>query len=181
MGHVKIIVDHEKIDYLGPVDCSGLFRLITNFVMERGFDMKTEKDFEHHTPSGIQLEWQGAPWKIMAGAEYARHMIKIRILGTDLKKVAILKEGKKVKLDSGRLQIIIDGFLETDIDTRWEQNPLMLFIRSIYDNFVYKIYTERFEQRLVHDINQLSNSIKQFLNVNRRFKVISTPPDRPGF
>ena len=180
MGHVKIIVDHEKIDYKGPLNCSDLFRLINNFVMERGFDSKIEKDFEHHTESGTQIEWQAAPWKIMAGAEYARHIIKVRILAKDLTKVDVVKNGKKTKLDKGRISIIIDGFIETDVDGRWEQNPFFVLLRTIYDNFIYKIYTERFENRLVHDINQLAHAIKQYLNVYKKFEVISKSSSKLG-
>tara|TARA_Y100000310_G_C20662180_1_gene805384 strand:+ start:264 stop:809 length:546 start_codon:yes stop_codon:yes gene_type:complete len=180
MGHIKIIVDHEKIDYKGPMNCSELFRLIPNFVMERGFDFRTDKDFEHHTETGTQIEWQASPWKIMAGAEYARHMIKIRILAKDLKKVDVIKDGKKSKLDTGELSVTIDGFIETDIDGRWEQKPFFLFLRTIYDNFIYKIYTERFESRLVHDINQLSHAIKQYLNVCRKFEVVSKSSSKLG-
>ena len=180
MGNVKIVVDHEKIDYKGPLNCSDLFKHITNFVMERGFDIRTDKDFEHHTESGTQLEWQISPWKIITGSEYARHMIKVRVLGQDLTKIDIMKDNKKTKVDNGGIIIVIDGFLETDIDARWDQKPLFVLLRTIYDNFIYKIYTERFEHRLVHDINQLSNSIKQFLNVYKNFTTISKPPTKLG-
>ncbi|MBI2646992.1 hypothetical protein HYW99_00790, partial [Candidatus Woesearchaeota archaeon] len=46
MGHLKIIIDHEKIDYSGVLDIANLFKVIENFLFERGFDKKQDKDFE---------------------------------------------------------------------------------------------------------------------------------------
>ena len=52
---------------------------------------------------------------------------------------------------------------------------MFMFLRTLYDKFIFRVYTERFEQRLTHDINQLSNSIKQFLNVYRNYSIVSRP------
>ena len=35
MGHLKIVVDHEKIDYSGPVEIGDLLRMIQNFILRR--------------------------------------------------------------------------------------------------------------------------------------------------
>lgn len=171
MGHIKIIVDHDKIDYSGPVDVSNLFKLITNFIWERGFDFRQEKDFEQNTDRGKFIEWQISPWKWIT--DYTRFIIKVRILGYDLVKTDVVDNGKKIKIDNGRVIIVIDGFVESDLQSKWEQNPFMHLIRAIYDNFIHKAYTERFEQIITHDINHLHNHIEKFLNLNRHYSVIS--------
>lgn len=178
MGHLKIVVDHEKIDYSGPLNMNDLLKHIQLFFQERGFDYRQDKDFEVHTPNGIQLEWQISPWKIIS--DYARHLVKVRILAQDLAKAEVVQNKKKIKVDNGRIVITIDGFIETDVDSRWDGIPFFVFLRTIYDKFIYKSYTERFEQRLTHDVNQLSNSIRQFLNVYRHFTVISRPDIHRG-
>lgn len=173
MGHLRIIVDHEKIDYEGPLNLGDLFRHIQNFLFERGFDARQDKDFEHHAPEGMEIEWQISPWKRIT--DYVRHMIKIRILSHELKKIDVVKDGKKTRVDSGHVYIVIDGYIETDYESRWDERPLLVFLRTVYEKFVFRMYTERFDQRLTHDINQLSNSIKHFLNVQRHYSVISRP------
>lgn len=169
MGNLRIIIDHDQIEYEGPVNVKELIQMIQYFVMERGFDMRNNKDFEHHTDKGTQIEWEVAPWKVIS--EYARHIIKVRILGTDLVKVDAMQDKKKIKIDKGKLLVVIDAFVETDVEGKWTNNPLFVFIRTIYDNFIYRIYTERFEQRLIHDANQLSHWIKRYLNINHDFKL----------
>lgn len=171
MGHVKIIVDHDKIDYSGPLQLTNLFRLISNFIWERGFDYRQEKDFEQNMPNGKFIEWQITPWKWIS--DYIRYIIKVRILGYDIVKTDVLADGKKTKVDNGRILIVIDGYVEYDLHSFWENIPFFHFLRSIYDNFVYKVYTERFEQVLVNDINHLHNHIEKYLNLYRHHSVIS--------
>ncbi|MBI2653806.1 hypothetical protein HYX02_03255 [Candidatus Woesearchaeota archaeon] len=171
MGHVKIIVDHDKIDYSGPLSLSDLLRMIENFIWERGFDKKQDKDFEQNTPQGKFIEWQITPWKWIS--DYTRYMIKVRVLGYDLVKTNAVVHGRKTKIDNGRIIIIIDGLIEYDLQTKWENHPFLQFLRAMYDNFVYKAYTERFEHMLVHDINHLHNNIEKFLNVYGSYAVVS--------
>lgn len=171
MGHVKIIVDHDKIDYSGPLNVNHLLRMIENFIWERGFDKNQEKDFEQNTERGKFIEWQIAPWKWVS--DYTRYIIRVRVLGYDIVKTDAVNNNKKTKVDAGRMLIVIDGFVEYDLQSRWEQNPLLHFLRAIYDNFIFKAYTERFEHMLVNDINHLHNHIEKFLNLYRHYSVIS--------
>lgn len=171
MGHVKIIVDHDKIDYSGPLDVNSLLRMIENFIWERGFDKRQDKDFEQNTPNGKFIEWQISPWKWIT--DYARYIIKVRVLGYDILRADTVHNGKKTKVDKGRVIIVIDGFIDYDLQVKWENKPILHFIRSLYDNFIFKAYTEKFEQMLAHDINHLHNEIEKFLNIYRHYAIIS--------
>ena len=174
MGEMRLIVDHLKLDYSGPLEFNALVKLITAFVKERGFDIQHDKDFELNTKTGKQIELQIWPWKLIS--DYARHVIKIRILVKDMVKVEAIKDKKKVKIDNGRAIIFIDGFIEFDYFNKWDEHPFFMFLRSLYDRFIYKAYTERFEQRLVYDIHHLYNRIEKFLNVYQHYKVVTKVP-----
>lgn len=171
MGHVKIIADHDKIDYSGPFSLNGLFRMIENFIWERGFDKRQDKDFEQNTHNGKSVEWQISSWKVIT--DYTRYIIKVRVIGQDILKTDAVNHGKKAKIDTGRVIIVIDGFIEYDVESRWQGNPFLYFLSQLYDKFIFKAYTERFEQRLVHDVNHLHDQIEKFLNLSRNYTVIS--------
>jgi len=171
MGHLKIIVDHDKIDYSGPVDVTGLFNMIENFIFYMGFDKRQDKDFEQNTPNGKFIEWQISPWKWIT--DYTRYIIKVRVLGYDIVKADTVHNGKKAKVESGRILIVIDGFVEYDLQSKWQDKPILFFLSQLYDKFIFKVYTERFEHMLVNDINHLHDQIEKFLNVYRHYSVIS--------
>ncbi|MCH9030580.1 MAG: hypothetical protein IH819_13485, partial [Bacteroidetes bacterium] len=174
MSEISIVVDHLRLNYTGPFNANDLFKHITAFVNERGFDLKVDKEFEQNTKTGKQMEWQIIPWKRIS--DYTRHHIKVRILVYDYNKVDAVVDKKKVKVGNGRVVIYIDGYMELDQEHRWETIPFFQFLRTIYNNFVYKVYTERFEQRLSYDIHHLYNTIEQFFNVYRHYKVVSQVP-----
>ena len=171
MSHLKIVVDHQKIDYSGPMDLNDFFQVINHFLYERGFDNRQDKDFEQNTSHGKCFEWQIAPWKKIT--DYIRYIVKVRVLGYDFTRTDAMISGKKKKVDNGRIIIVIDGFMEFDYESYWDDKPFFQFLRTIYDYYIYKPYTERFEQRLVHDINHLYHNIEKFFNIYGNYAVIS--------
>ena len=171
MGHTKIIVDHEKIEYRGPFDANDLFRHIDVFTFEKGFDKRQDKDIEINTQNGKFIEWQVSPWKKIT--DYIRYIIKVRVIVHDLVKIDAVTDRKKSKIDSGKVLIVIDAFMEFDYDSYWDGKPMLFFLRTIYDYFVFKAYTERFEQRLAHDVNHLHDTLERFFNMYRNYSVTS--------
>ena len=171
MSHLKIVVSQNRIEYKGPFDLNNLFKLIDNFIWERGFEKRQEKDFEQNTPSGKFIEWQSSPWKTIY--DYGQYIIKFNITGFDVTKSDVMVEGKKKKVDNGRILIVIDAFVNYDRDNFWEGTPLLYFWRVLHDYFIFKAYTERFEQVLVHDVNHVHDLIEKYLNVYRHYSVIS--------
>lgn len=174
-GDVRMVVDHMKIDYKGPFELNQLIRLVTSFKKEKGFDMQYNKDYEINTTTGKQIHIQLYPWKKFT--DYARYNIKIDFRGYDIKKIDVLKDNKKkAKVDYGHLIIILDGFLDTDYFGRWQKHPVLLYLRMLYDKFIYKAYTHRFEERLVYDVHHLYDLIEKFLGVYKNYKVQTTAP-----
>jgi len=175
MSELKLVVDHLRLNYKGPFNAKDLFKHITAFLKERGFDIKIDKEFEQNTKSGKSMEWQINPWKKVT-TDYVHYWPKVRILIKDYKKVDAVMDKKKVKIGNGSVIIYIDGYLELDYFGKWENVPLFQFFRTIYNNFLYKVYTERFEQRLTYDMHHLYYTIEQFFNLYKHYKVVSKVP-----
>jgi len=174
MADTRLIVDHLRLDYKGPFEFNGLIRLINAFLKERGFDLRHDKDFEMNTKKGKQMEWQISPWKRVS--DYVNFLPKIRILAQDMGKIEVVKDKKKVKVDNGRIIMTIDGWIAFDYFHKWDERPFLMFLRSLYDRFIYKVYTERFEQRFSYDMKQLYDRIEQFLNMYKQYKVVTIEP-----
>lgn len=174
MSDTRLIVDHQKLEYEGPFDLNDLIMMIQKFSFERGFDRKLEKDFEQNTKTGKQVEWQISHWKKVT--DYVKNILRIRILVTDYVKVDSIKDKKKVKVGNGKIIIFFDGLLEFDYFHKMDSRPIFMFMRVLFDKFVYKLYTERFEQRLTYDLNHLYHEVEKFLNLYRHYKPVKTMP-----
>jgi|TARA_B100001964_G_C14259068_1_gene614263 hypothetical protein len=174
MSELRLVVDHLRLNYKGPFNANDLIKNIYAFLKERGFDMHNLKDFENNTKTGKQMEWQVRPWKKIS--DYGRLWPNIRVLVKDYNKVDAMVDNKKIKIGSGSVEIYIDGYLELDEQQRWEVIPFFQFLRSLYNTFFYKVYTERFEQRLSYDMNHLYHTLEQFFNMYKHYKVVSKVP-----
>lgn len=174
MAEVRIIVDHLKLDYSGPVDMKELFKLINAWLRERGFQKWERKNFEQNLPDGKYIEYEIAHWKKIS--EYVRFIYQIRLLASKLKRIDVIKDKKKLRLMQGRILIYIDGYIEHDYEHRWEELPIFHFIRMLFDKFIYKAYTERFEQRITYDLHDLYNTIETFLNTYRYYAPVTKIP-----
>ena len=174
MSELRLTVDHLRLNYTGPFDANALYRHITAFTKERGFDIWHHKEFEHDTQAGKHIEWQIRPWKRIS--DNLRYWIKIRILISNYTKIDAVAENKKTKVGNGKVIIYMDGYAELDEHNRWEYLPMLQFIRMIYLNFIYRHYTEQFEQRLTYDVNHLYHTLEQFFNMYKTYKVVSKVP-----
>ncbi|MBW2974458.1 hypothetical protein KY366_01955 [Candidatus Woesearchaeota archaeon] len=174
MSDMRIIVDHMKLDYSGLFNAKELFKIINKWCQDRNIHKKEDKCFEQSLPEGKDMEYEISPWKKIS--DYIRYIYRIRILFKEVKKTEVIKEKKKVKADQGRILLYLDGFIEHDYEHRWDERPMFIFFRALFDRFIYKSYTERFEHRLTHDIHDLYDEIERFLNTYRHYKVVSKSP-----
>lgn len=174
MSDVRIVVDHMKLEYTGLFEVNNLFRTIDSWLFERHFEKRTNKNFEQETPHGKFIEWEIATWKKIS--DYQKFIIKVRMLMYNLKKVDAVKDKKKNKMGHARILLYFDGYLESDYEHRWDERPLFIFFRTIYDKYIYKIYTERFEQRLTGEVHHLYDHIEKFLNTYRHWHPVSKMP-----
>jgi len=165
MVDVRIVVDQLKLEYKGIFDPPNFFRLVDSFYFERGMEKRDNKTYEYKTPKGKFIEWENYTWKKVT-SEYHRAMIKMRVLMFELKPVDM----------HGRVIIFIDGYLENDFEHRWDEKPFFIFLRTMYEKFFYRVYTERFEQRLTYDCHQLYDLMEKFFNMYTHYKPVSKVP-----
>ena len=105
------------------------------------------------------------PWKKYT--DYAKCEIKIRLVMSDIVEVEIEKDGSKLKLNKGKIKIVLDGLLTTDYENRWESKPMFYFIRTIFDKYFYKPFTVGYQNNVAGDTKELYSFLKAFLNLYR--------------
>ena len=165
MVEQRLIIDHLRLSYEGLFSVTELYQLIDTFFREKGFDKKEMRNIEMVKPDGKYIEVELQPWKKIT--DYARHIIRVEMKCFNIKEVEIEKDGRKIKMNSGRVNFIFDGYLQTDWENKWEMKPMYFFIRTMFDKFLYKSYTNLYEGLLVENVNQLHQTIKGFLNLYR--------------
>ncbi len=166
MPEDNLIVNNERIQYEGVFSVSELYRLIDEWLLDKGYFRIEPKHVESARPEGKFVELELTPSKELT--DYAKSLLKFRIQMSNLKDVTLeTPEGKKQKLNQGTVLITMSGILQTDYQDRWESKPVFLFFRAIYDRYIYKSLTGGFEGTIKSDIAQFKKTIAGFLNLHR--------------
>jgi len=163
MVEKKVVVDGLRLSYSGPFDVVEFYKAIEDWVSEKGMQRELKKKLEHVTPDGKKLEWFAECWKDLA--DYAKSVVRVRALFNNVKDIEIVRDKEKRKLNYGNVLIIFDGFLETDIEARWQQKPWFYFLRAIVDKFIYKFWTEKFDGGIRKDVYELHGRLKKFFEL----------------
>ncbi|HZX44792.1 MAG TPA: hypothetical protein VFF28_03860 [Candidatus Nanoarchaeia archaeon] len=174
MSEIKIVVDHLRLSYTGTMQVKELFKIINRWSFERQLQKKEDRDHEYNEPDGKHIEYEISHWKKIS--DYIKYIFKVRAIFKGIKKVEITMGKRKIKADHGTVTFFFDGFVEYDYEHRWDERPMFVFLRSIYDKFIYRPYSDRFDDRLVKEVNDLKNELETFLNMYRYHKVVSKAP-----
>ncbi|RMF55570.1 hypothetical protein D6745_01700 [Candidatus Woesearchaeota archaeon] len=165
MSEYKFVVEELRLAYEGLMNVPELYSMIDQYFREKQYDKREVRNFEQTTPDGKNIELEIQPYKKIT--DYAKLVIKIRMFFYGLQDVVVEKDGLKIKMQKGKVEMIFDSFLETDYEHRWEQKPTYFLIRTLFDKFIYKIYTTQFEKELEKETNHIHDMIKSFLNLQR--------------
>lgn len=174
MAERSVVVDKMRLTYEGLFSISELYKLMDNWFREKGYDKREKKNVERVTPEGKYIELWLEPWKKIT--DYAKNVIQVRIIMSDIKEVEVEKEGVKVKLNQGKVQMVFDAFLETDYENRWENKAFFYFLRTLFDKYFYKPYSQGYQKNVLDDVNHLHATVKSFLNLYRYTERAFTAP-----
>ncbi len=165
MDEVEIVVDKLRLNYEGIFSAKDFFNMIDDFLDRKGFEKKDLKHIERITPEGKHIEYEMIPWKKFT--DYSKCEIRARVTMTEVKEVEMEKDGMKMVLNKGKIKIVMDGYLTTDYENRWESKPAFMFIRAVFDKYFYKPFTSGYQNDVGGYTKDFYNQMKAFLNLYR--------------
>ena len=160
-----IVVDSLMLHYQGLFNLNEFYRIVDKYFREKGFDKYEKRNEEQVLKDHRQIRIQMEPWKKIN--DYAKEVIKISFTFTKLKDVVVVKDKHRVTLQQGNVSVKFMGYLETDWEQKWEGNAVLFFIRAIFDQFIYKIQTDKYQGLVAEDTQHLYGLIKSYLNLQR--------------
>ena len=156
-----------KLKHSGMFDFKELYRFCYSFWKETKEYFILEKAYgEKITATGkeIEIEWE-AMKKV---SDYFKLIIgmKWRIVG--MTEVEAEREGKKVKISKGDIEIAVTSKLIRDYEGKWEASAFWKFSRSIYDKYIIKNKIEEMEDKIFGDSDEFLAQVKAFLSLEAK-------------
>jgi len=167
MVEKKQLVFDLMLKYNGPLSIEEFYKEVEKWIEEKGLHKELKRKSEEVTSKGKKIEWSIECWKNPVRA--VKHMIQLRVLFDDVKDVKLKRKGHNIRINKANVFIVIDGWLETSLTSRWTQvNPLYAFLRTLYDKYIWMIgstVTEKHEGPVQEDCYDLHKRLKAFLEL----------------
>jgi len=152
-----------KLKYTGIWDFKQVYRFVYDWLSDNGYTLKETNYSEKIKPDGkeIELKWE-AKRKI---SDYFQFLIKADWLILGMTETEVQKEGVKMKMNKGYLEIKFSAILVKDYEHRWENTALIKFLRGVYDRYIIKGRIDGYKDKLMAEIDELIAQTKAFLAI----------------
>jgi hypothetical protein len=160
----KDTVFSSKIKYKGIVDFPEFYKFCYDWLdQEVELDLAEEKYQEKISgdAKNIDIEWVG----VRKVTDYFRFDVKVTFQILQLTKLEIVQDGRKIKTNTGSVEIKIKGILVKDYEGKFEVNATRKFMRGIYEKWVIPSRIEEFENKLIGDCDEFLSQAKAFLDI----------------
>lgn len=109
----------------------------------------------------IEIEWTGK----RDMTDYFRFEAKVffRIIG--LANVETTRDGKKIKINTGEIEMKVEGTLVRDYKSKFEKSAIHKFLRAIYEKTVIPARVEQFEMKIIEDCTEFLAQVKAYLDM----------------
>ncbi len=152
-----------KIKQKGIFNFKSFYNFIYDWLTDEGYKVIEKNYTEEITGDSkkVEIKWV-AKEKI---SDYFQFVMQIDWLILNLKNIEVQKEGKKVKMNTGELELKIKGILVKDYENKWEDIPFFKLLRGIYDRYIIKSRTESYEDKILDETEEFIAQCKAYLTI----------------
>lgn len=162
----KFIIVKEVLEHSGIYGFSDLYEYLYRWFKEESYGVVEEKYNEKvsGTTRDIAVEW-----KCTKGlSDYFKIDISVRIDAGGISDVEVEIDGKKRKMNKGRLRIEFKGTLIRDPDSKWDSSLFYRFLRDAYNKYIIPARVETQEDKVKEDVRDVKEALKTFLELQGR-------------
>jgi len=157
----EVVVSPNEVIF----DYNKFYRIIYNFMTEIGYFIQ-EKEY-HHNAKGEKVN-VGFYWDCIKSIDdYSRFQIELFVEFPELESINVLKGDVKEKTNKGSGKIKIRSALITDYDSKWEQNAIINFFKTIFEDHFYKSSVNKYMEELGKEMYEVENEIKSYFDMQK--------------
>ena len=181
MASKKIKCADYRVKFKEKFDVKALYYLMHEWLVQEEWASRNDKNFKEifagyseAASNGGEAWWSWRPEKIKNN--YFKWQMSVNAHLILLKKVEIIKDGKKFKTDSGEVEILITANIETDYQDKWKNHPILKHFEKIYRDRIMGDNIEKQRKEKNNETYRLQEAIKDYLQL----KVIEKESESQG-
>lgn len=141
------------------------YKLLFDLLRGLGYDVEEHKYSHKTSPTGdaLAIEWVA----LKKVDDYSAFKIWAKTGVTNLEKVQVQIGGRPFTKNKGSCSLELKCMVLTDYENRWEINPLLKFLKGLYDVYFYKSTFDTWKGKVILDMHTVENEMKSFFNMQR--------------
>jgi len=160
----KDLIIKEKVEHTGVFDFSGLYGFAHGWLKYEEYGIVEEEYSEKVSGNAreIIVKWKASKQI----SDYFKIEDAIKFEVRDMTDVEVEIDGKKKKMNKGKVTIEIKGSLVRDPESGWAGNASLTFFRSVYDKFIIPGRIHDMQVKTEADVKAFKEEIKSFLELS---------------
>ncbi len=149
-------VDTLKVKYAGFFNFGEVISFIKKWLQEEYYVVLEQK--HKYKPKKQEVEFMG----FRKLNEYVKYTIEVIVVADEVKEVEVVKEGKKLNMQEGKLLLTLNGTMDLDWQKRFKGQKFLTFIQDFYHKYIIKqkiedVWMDPFEKKVM----QLRDEVKE--------------------
>lgn len=181
MPHRKIPKDYleaipvMKVKYKDIFELKEFYTALREWLLEYGWvDEEDESDHwetyyaERVTQGNVKEIWiQWRAIKKVPDAPYLMYYLDLDYHVLGLSAADIVKEGQKMSVNKGEVEVSIKAFIEKKYEAEFEKQWLLKNVKKLFTQRVYRATLEQRKKELFQEMYALQNFMKQWFKMKR--------------
>lgn len=160
----KDTVFSSKMKYGGIFNFKDFYKFCYDWLTEElGFGV-SESEYEEKIGGNTKdmlIKWEGQ----RELTDYFRFDVKVEFRITNLSKVELNRDGRKIKANEGSVTLKLKGILVRDYKGKFEVSASKKFMRSVYEKWIIPSRIEEFEGKIAGNCDEFLSQAKAFLDL----------------
>lgn len=160
----KDLLIKEKVETSGLFDFAGFYSYAYGWFKYEEYVVVEDEYTEKVTGNerDMVIKWK-ARKKV---SDYFAIEIAIKYEVRNLVEVEVEIDGKKKKMNKGRMTAEIKGTLVKDWESGWDSSSWYKFLREVYDKYIIPNRIENMEERVFKEVWDFKDAIKSYLQLS---------------
>ncbi len=165
MAEEKGLMEPVKVRYKGFYDFRGLYTLLRTWLTTHDYQIH-EKVFKEkpatHMGMETELDWDA----VRKETPFIKYHIDFKMIYSDTEEIEVVKNGEKKPSNKGRVEIIMNPYLEYDWQGKYGTKFLKILLEILWKRILYNEWKKKYEDELMKQVTLLGEDVKKFLNMH---------------
>lgn len=155
----------EKLDNSGIFNFAELYSYMHAWLKNNLYGVNEEKYSEKVSGNARDISFRWIVTRYISDYFKLEHIIEVDVSG--LTDVEVEIDGKKKRMNKGKIAMEIKGIIVKDPKNTWDETkPLYKFLRELYDKFIIPGRIKTMEDKVETDVRAFKDEVKAYLELS---------------